>query len=977
MSSTIDARRVLALFVASALFVAGLVATTRIAQAQSAPDEQQLDNLERIDAGTFVAAGVEVSERLFAENGAAAAVLATDANYPDALGASAVSGKVGGPVLFSPRDALAEATRTELRRVLPDGATVYFMGGVDALSQQVEDTVTSDGFGVVRLQGPTRFETAVAAGRFVEPPAGRVLLARAFGPPDGGPMTDQNTGWVDAIGCGGFAADRKTPILLSDTESLPSSTLQGLADMDATTVTICGGEAAISLETEEQLRQAGYTTDRVAGPNRVETALEVARVLWGYTTSADHNYIIINGFGPRFGFGLAATPLSAALDAPILLVNDGQPTACDPAFVSAPTFCYLETANSDNLATLAVVGDEAQVTSDVARALAEAAGGQPVEPTPSPSPSSSPRPSPSSSPSPRPSPSPSPSSSPSPEPSASPTPTPTEENTGPPPPPSQVSAVDETNDDGTRLTARWSGVDGADGYNVFVNGMRQGDNNPTVTGDTTSFEINGLQAGTAYEIRVSTVRNGREGNPSGPASATPADEAPPAPVPLIAVPGNSVVDLSWPAVEVPDLRDYGLSRATVAADADDCEAAGEFREIFRGDMTSFSDVEAENDMNYCYRIVSTDDRDQTSPEPTQAGPVMPSTGAPSVTFVAPSDDDLDPTSQPEFHGTGPLEVTYRVTDINTQVQDLRILIEYSLDDGDSYEVKPLFDKLHGTTETERTIIFRTPDVDSDEVRIRVTAIDPELSADSQRSDRLSFTRTPSRLRGLAALGGNEQVVLAWEPNPERAVDGYQIRRAEITSQTDTLDPSQCSAVPSNQFMDLARTEGRFETTFIDTAVDNGDFFQDTMYCYRVFATRPADDPDGPSALDDANPSGVNIAVDLTRPSQGETIISGTVFEIRFTVARPEGAPAPDRTRLEYCVDFRAPAPLFRASCQDEDGFKLIGDVNTDAPGNFTFDWNVPRTGQGDDVEGAIRARVNPDGENGAAATDVVRDITFR
>jgi len=545
-----------------------------------------------------------------------------------------------------------------------------------------------------------------------------------------------------------------------------------------------------------------------------------------------------------------------------------------------------------------------------------------------------------------------------------------------------VSAVDETNDDGTRLTARWSAVDRADGYNVFVNGERQGDNDPTVAGDTTSFEINGLTAGMTFEIQVSTVRNGLEGGQSDPASGTPTNEAPPAPAELVAVPGNSRVQLSWPAVEVPDRKDgkaYTVSRAMVAADADDCEGAadGDFQEKFTGDMRSFTDEDAENDTSYCYRIVTNDDADQTSPKPTQAGPVTPTTGAPSVSFVAPSDDDLDPTSQPEFNGTGPLEVTYRVTDINTPVENLRIIIEYSLDDGDSYVVPPLLDEPHGTTETERTITFSTPDVNSDEVRIRVTAIDPDRSADSERSDRLSFTRTPSRLRGLAALGGNEQVVLAWEPNPETAVDGYQIRRAEITQPSESVDPSECSALLSNQFTDLARTEGRFETTFVDTDVDNGDFVQDTLYCYRVFATRPGDDPDGPSALDDANPSGVNIDVDLTRPSEGETIISDTVFEIRFTVAQPEGAPAPDRTRLEYCVDFRPPAPFFRATCQDEDGFKLIGDVNTDAAGDFTFDWDVPRTGQGDDAEGAIRARVNLDPEGDSAATDVVDEITFR
>jgi hypothetical protein len=533
-----------------------------------------------------------------------------------------------------------------------------------------------------------------------------------------------------------------------------------------------------------------------------------------------------------------------------------------------------------------------------------------------------------------------------------------------------VSAADEENDDGTRLVARWSAVDGADGYNVFVNGTRQGDN-PSVGGSTTSFEITGLQAETEYEIRVSTLSGGLEGDQSDPARATPADEAPPAPAELVAVPGNSVVNLNWTAVGVPDLRDYTLSRATVADDAESCDAADDdYQVIATLDETTFRDEGVENDTSFCYRIVSTDGAEQTSPDPTQAGPVMPSTGVPSVTFVAPSNDDPLGTSQPTFHGTGPLPVTYRVTDINTPLADLRILVEYSLNGGTSYVVDPLFDGPHGTSASERTIIFSTPDVNSTTVRIRITAFD-EASSDSARSDRLTFTRSPSRVSALAALGGNEVVALAWAPNPETAVAGYQIERAEITSQQDTLDPSQCDAL---MYSDLAQTEDRFATTFVDNNVDNGNFIEDTMYCYRVSALRPGADPDGPAAQDEANPSGVDLAIGITSPDPDSTIRSETTFQIRFTVSQPDGAPAPDVTRLEYCVDFSADIPFTRPTCQDADGFKLIGDVDTNMAGDFSFDWNVPRTGQGDNATGAIRARVNPEGQN---ETDLVDGITFR
>jgi putative cell wall-binding protein len=358
--------------------VMGLFATGN-AGAQTA-----FDNAARVEANSFVEAGVSVSRQVF-ETSATGAVLATTANFPDALASSALASQVGGPVLFTDRDSLPPATADELDRILTAGASVQVMGGPAAISDAVVADLRDRGYAVDRVAGPTRLETAAEAALRIGAPAGRVLLARAFGG-TAGSAEDRNTGWVDSVSCGGHAADTITPILLTETNTLSPATADALTTLGATSVTICGGPGAVSEEVEAELNNRGLAVRRVRGTNRVETAVEVAKQLFGAADAAGRSFILVNGYGDNYGYGLAATPLSAAADAPILLVNTNEPTDCGQETGSQATLCYLQTAG-DNAATVIVVGAEAVVSAAVFEASAEAAGGERTTTSPGATPS--------------------------------------------------------------------------------------------------------------------------------------------------------------------------------------------------------------------------------------------------------------------------------------------------------------------------------------------------------------------------------------------------------------------------------------------------------------------------------------------------------------------------------------------------------------------------------------------------------------
>ncbi len=109
------------------------------------------------------------------------AFLATAANFPDALAASAVAGAMGAPVLLTGRTSLAAAAGAALDDLQPD--LVVLTGGTAALSEQVEADVQALGLATRRVAGPGRIETAEQLAAFaVELGYGRpVVTGRSVG----------------------------------------------------------------------------------------------------------------------------------------------------------------------------------------------------------------------------------------------------------------------------------------------------------------------------------------------------------------------------------------------------------------------------------------------------------------------------------------------------------------------------------------------------------------------------------------------------------------------------------------------------------------------------------------------------------------------------------------------------------------------------------------------------------------------------
>lgn len=80
----------------------------------------------------------------------------------------------------------------------------------------------------------------------------------------------------DAVTGGAYGANAAVPILLTDTDSLHPAAQRGLTDLGMTTTAVLGGTGVIS----DATANAAPGHRRIAGPNRMATAVAVAATLW-------------------------------------------------------------------------------------------------------------------------------------------------------------------------------------------------------------------------------------------------------------------------------------------------------------------------------------------------------------------------------------------------------------------------------------------------------------------------------------------------------------------------------------------------------------------------------------------------------------------------------------------------------------------------------------------------------------------------
>ncbi|HEY8437486.1 MAG TPA: cell wall-binding repeat-containing protein, partial [Candidatus Limnocylindrales bacterium] len=152
--------------------------------------------------------------------GAPVAYVATGLNFPDALAAAAVAGRLGGPVLLVQPGIIPDVVKTELTRLRP--AKIVIAGGTGVVSSSVQTQLDAYTTGpVVRQSGASRYATAAA------------ISAATFAP--GAPVAYVATGlnFPDALAAAAAAARLGGPVLLVQQSAIPAEAKTELTRLQA------------------------------------------------------------------------------------------------------------------------------------------------------------------------------------------------------------------------------------------------------------------------------------------------------------------------------------------------------------------------------------------------------------------------------------------------------------------------------------------------------------------------------------------------------------------------------------------------------------------------------------------------------------------------------------------------------------------------------------------------------------------------
>lgn len=212
---------------------------------------------------------IDISQQNWPE-GSEAVVIATGANWPDALGGSALAGQLGAPVLLTPTDELLPEVAAEIDRL---GAQRIFVLGEDkAVSDEVfaelEAMVDPQVGEVVRLGGVDRYDTArIVAAYLVD------LLGDSY---DGTAFVATGENFSDALAASPVAACMKWPVYLAPRPMIAAETITAMRDAGVTDVVLLGGDAAMPEDTNVVILESGFSAVRIDGIDRYETAAKVA-----------------------------------------------------------------------------------------------------------------------------------------------------------------------------------------------------------------------------------------------------------------------------------------------------------------------------------------------------------------------------------------------------------------------------------------------------------------------------------------------------------------------------------------------------------------------------------------------------------------------------------------------------------------------------------------------------------------------------
>ena len=180
----------------------------------------------------------------------------------DALNVGPYAGRLKTPVLLTKTNEMDAGTFAEIERL--KAKEVIIIGGVNAVSKEVEDQLKAKGLTVNRISGNDRYETALNVAKEAVDKGvlktEKIFLCSGISP-------------ADALSIASIAAKEEGIILLTDGNNLTDGAKKYIKS--GVEVKIIGGTSVISDKLEQKIKFAGADVERISGNDRYETSVKV------------------------------------------------------------------------------------------------------------------------------------------------------------------------------------------------------------------------------------------------------------------------------------------------------------------------------------------------------------------------------------------------------------------------------------------------------------------------------------------------------------------------------------------------------------------------------------------------------------------------------------------------------------------------------------------------------------------------------
>ncbi|WP_453993381.1 cell wall-binding repeat-containing protein [Bacillus nitroreducens] len=240
---------------------------------------------------------VQVSKKTF-PNGTDTIILARGDEFADALTSTPLAYKVDGPILLTKPNVIPDSTMSEINRL--QVKNIILVGGMNAISQQVEQQLIDKGIQVERISGSDRVGTSLKIAEYLNPSHHDIYVVN-------------QSQFPDALVIAPYAAKRNIPIILLSDKTVNRADVQAYLGQVSNTF-IIGGKQVVS----QKVANSVPRPTRISGANRYETATVIAnRYFKGRT-----DMIVVTG--KDFADALTGSVMAVKKDVPVILVNQNK-----------------------------------------------------------------------------------------------------------------------------------------------------------------------------------------------------------------------------------------------------------------------------------------------------------------------------------------------------------------------------------------------------------------------------------------------------------------------------------------------------------------------------------------------------------------------------------------------------------------------------------------------------------------------------